>query len=57
MGKIIPTRRFERGKKILEQNMRMERSYQKTEWINNMETELWMLEKGPQMNLHPDGLT
>ena len=28
----------------------------KAEWINNMETELRMLEEDPQVNTHPDGL-
>ena len=28
----------------------------KAEWINNMETELRMLEESPQVNIHPDGL-
>ena len=28
----------------------------KAEWINNMETDLQMLEEGPQVNIHPDAL-
>ena len=44
-------------------DIRTERSYgngkiirKKTEWINNMESELRMLEEGLQVNIHSDGL-
>ena len=44
------TKRFWR--KILEQKDHNK----KAKWINNVETELRMLEEGPQVNIYPDGL-
>ena len=51
MGKAISTTGCERSK-IWEQKDHNK----KAEWINNIETELRMLEEGSQVNIYPDGL-
>ena len=57
MGAALQRTGCDRGKQILEQNKgRKKLTKKKTEWINNMETELRKLEESPQVNIHPDGL-
>ena len=54
MGKPISTTGCKRGNKILEQNTGTENM--KFKWKNYIETGSRMLEEGPQVNIHPDGL-
>ena len=56
MGKAISTTRCKRGKKILEQIWERKDPNKEAEWINNMETELQILEEGTPLNIHTDEL-
>ena len=56
MGEAIPATGCKSGKRFWSKIWERKDHNKKAEWTNNMETELRILEEGPQVNIHTDGL-